>query len=112
MDMMSLEIIEAEYGRDMRQIIDNALEMMYYAETLKVGNSIIPQAMVRSRMYALHCSILLYAIDKAKNNTYNTGIIKRSTNYPMNTIYNAITEYHTDVELDPYLNRNRLMSKY
>lgn len=88
-----------------RLILQNALEIMYFSEYVKIGTAKIPQNMVRSRMHLLHGAILEYALGKIRTRTENTTEIRNSTNYLVAAIYNAISEYHSDVEVDPELNR-------
>ncbi|MCI9366410.1 MAG: hypothetical protein HFJ54_07915 [Clostridia bacterium] len=81
-----------------RNIIENALDIMYYSNNLKIGHAILPQENVRSRMYLLNSSIIFYAFDKL--NYLKADVqIKNSTNFIISCIYNAITEYYSDSEL-------------
>ena len=81
-----------------RNIIENALDIMYYSNNLKIGHAILPQENVRSRMYLLNSSIIFYAFDKL-NYLKSDMQIKNSTNFIISCIYNAITEYYSDSEL-------------
>lgn len=47
-----------------RNIIENALDIMFYSKELKVGQAILPMQNVRSRMQLLNASIIFYAFDK------------------------------------------------
>ena len=71
---------------------------MYYSNNLKIGQAILPQENVRSRMYLLNSSIIFYAFDKL-NYLKADMQIKNSTNFIISCIYNAITEYYSDSEL-------------
>lgn len=93
------------HDKNIRIMFQHALETMFFSEYVKVGTARFPQSMVRSRMYNLHGSIIAYALDKMKTRTENISEIKNSTNYIISTLWNCISEYHADTELDPELNR-------
>jgi|GEM_PF-236051 len=93
------------HDKSIRIMFQHALETMFFSEYIKVGTARFPQPMVRSRMYNLHGSIIVYALDKMKTRTENISEIKNSTNYIISTLWNCISEYHADTELDPGLNR-------
>ena len=86
------------FDEKQRNIIENALDIMYYSNNLKIGQAILPQENVRSRMYLLNSSIIFYAFDKL-NYLKSDMQIKNSTNFIISCIYNAITEYYSDSEL-------------
>jgi hypothetical protein len=98
-----LQIFDDE---NLRLVFRHCLETMYFSEYLKVGSAKIPQSIVRSRMQSLNGAILAYALGKIKDCTGNMGEIKNSTNYMISAIWNGISEYHSDVEVSPELNRN------
>jgi hypothetical protein len=81
-------------------MMENAIELMYFSDYLQIGNAKIPQAMVRSRMHGLHGAILFYALDKIKS---GGQVVRNSTKYVISCIYNAISEYNSDVVVDPEL---------
>ncbi|NJD02368.1 MAG: hypothetical protein FIA99_07200 [Ruminiclostridium sp.] len=93
------------HDKNIRMMFQHALETMFLSEYIKVGTARFSQSMVRSRMYNLHGSIISYALDKMKTRTENIAEIKNSTNYIISTLWNCISEYHADTELDPGLNR-------
>lgn len=86
------------FDEKQRNIIENALDIMYYSNNLKIGHAILPQENVRSRMHLLNGSIIFYAFDKLNYLKSDTQI-KDSTNFIISCIYNAITEYYSDSEL-------------
>lgn len=95
-----------EYGNvDSRkkQMVENAIEIMFYSPKLKIGSAILPQAMVRSRLYLINGAKVCYALQKLSTNLGNTSNITNSTNYLISCIYNAITEYHSDAEIQSNL---------
>lgn len=81
-----------------RNIIENALDIMFYSKELKIGQAVLPKENVRSRMQILNASIIFYAFDKLNNLKSDTQIYN-STNFMISCLYNAITEYYSDGEL-------------
>ena len=87
-----------------RRILYDALERLYYSDSLKIGNAVLPRAKVRSRMYEIDVNTLRSAIDKLHR---NTAQIRNVTAYVMSTIFNCITEEYSAVHVDPFLNEMR-----
>ena len=87
-----------------RKILYDALERMYFTKEFKVGDAILPQKKVRSRMYELNSGILRSAIFNLHQNDRK---IKNITGYVMSTIFNCITEEYSLLHVDPYLNAMR-----
>ena len=81
-----------------RNIIENALDIMFYSKELKIGQAVLPRENVRSRMQILNASIIFYALDKLNNLKPDTQIYN-STNFMISCLYNAITEYYSDSDL-------------
>ena len=87
-----------------QKILYDALERMYYTKEFKIGDAVLPQKKVRSRMYELNDSILRSAIFNLHKNDRK---IKNITGYVMSTIFNCITEEYSLLHVDPYLNAMR-----
>ena len=87
-----------------RKILYDALERMYFTKEFKVGDAVLPQKKVRSRMYELNSGILRSAIFNLHQNDRK---IKNITGYVMSTIFNCITEEYSLLHVDPYLNAMR-----
>ncbi len=81
-----------------RNIIENTLDIMFYSKELKIGQAILPMENVRSRMQLLNASIIFYAFDKLNYLKSDTQI-HNSTNFIISCLYNAITEYYSDSDL-------------
>ncbi len=79
---------------DTHNMLSHALELMWFSKNLKVGEAVIPRAVVRSRMQLLTGAMLAYALHKARSPE-----IRNTTSYLISCIYNAISEYHSDVAL-------------
>ena len=87
-----------------RRILYDALERLFYTTSFKIGDAVLPQNKVRSRMYELDASILRSALDKLHTNDRQ---IKNITGYIMSTIFNCITEEYSLLHVDPFLNSMR-----
>lgn len=86
------------FNEKQRNIIENALDIMFYSKELKIGQAVLPRENVRSRMQILNASIIFYAFDKLNNLKADTKI-HNSTNFMISCLYNAITEYYSDSDL-------------
>lgn len=81
-----------------RNIVENALDIMFYSKELKIGQAVLPMENVRSRMQLLNASIIFYAFDKLNYLKPDTQI-HNSTSFMISCLYNAITEYYSDSDL-------------
>lgn len=86
------------FSEKQRNIIENALDIMFYSSNLKIGQAVLPKENVRSRMQLLNASIIFYAFDKLNYSNSDTQI-HNSTNFMISCLYNAITEYYSDSNL-------------
>ena len=86
------------FDEKQRNIIENALDIMFYSKELKIGQAILPKENVRSRMQLLNASIIFYAFDKLNYLKPDTQIYN-STNFIISCLHNAITEYYSDSDL-------------
>ena len=105
----SLEEITANcqldtFPEDEQRILYDALERMYYSETLRVGNAVYPQGKIRSRMYEINAGTLESAM---ANLHKNNKPIRNYQRYVMSTIFNCIAEDFTVAAVDPFLNSLR-----
>ncbi len=103
MDTKNLEDIKQKcelylFKESQRNIIENALDLMFYSNNLKIGQAVLPQEIARSRMQLLNASIIFYAFDKL-NYLKQDSQIHNSTNFMISCLYNAITEYYSDSDL-------------
>lgn len=87
------------------KVFENAIERLWFSESFKIGNAVLPQKKVRSHLYELDNLRLQEAQRKIAKNTGKE--IKNTTAYTMAVIFNAIWEIESDVMADPYLNRIR-----
>ena len=84
------------------RVFENAIERLFYSDSLRIGNATLPQKRVRSRLRELDNMILREAASKLASNLDKP--VKNSTAYTMVTIFNAICESESDLMVDPYLN--------
>ena len=96
-----LSYFEPEVAR----VFENAIERLFYSDSLRIGQAVLPKSRVRSRLRLLNYFVLQEAESKLHANR-NTSI-RDSTKYVMSTIYNCITETESDLIVDPYLNSLR-----
>ena len=74
---------------NIRAMIRNAIERLYYSETVKIGNANLPQAKVRSYLNLLEADSVIAAIESMKKNEER---IINPTAYLMSTLFNSICE--------------------
>jgi hypothetical protein len=85
-------------------VLENAVERLYFSKSFRIGDAVLPQANVRSRLWDLDGIIMQTVVSKLQHNQRN---IKNSTAYTMAVIFNAICESQSDVLVDPYINSLR-----
>ena len=108
--MSILDACELSYfDPDIARIFENAIERLFYSDSFRVGNAILPQCRVRSKLYLLNSMVLREVENKLRANT--TVQVRNSTNYVMSIIFNCITELDSDLIVDPYLNTLRAPPK-
>ena len=86
-------------------MFEDAIERLFYSESLRVGKAILPQKRVRSRLHRLNEIILRDVEQKMAENTERP--IRNTTAYIMSLIFNSIAESESDLLVDPYLNALR-----
>lgn len=96
-----LSYFEPEVAR----VFENAIERLFYSDNLRIGQAVLPQSRVRSRLHRLNYFVLQEAESKLHAN--RNVPVRDSTKYVMSTIYNCITETESDLIVDPYLNSLR-----
>ena len=101
LDACELSYFEPEVAR----VFENAIERLFYSDNLRIGQAVLPQSRVRSRLHLLNYFVLQEAEIKLHAN--RDVPVRDSTKYVMSTIYNCITETESDLLVDPYLNSLR-----
>ena len=84
------------FSDNVRQMLTQAVERLYYSESLKIGNARLPQAKVRSYLNLLDCDTLMTTVESMKA---NEGRIVNPMAYIMSTIINSICEKESDLIL-------------
>ena len=101
-----LDACELSYFKpEVARVFENAIERLFYSDNLRIGQAVLPQSRVRSRLHRLNYFVLQEAEIKLHAN--RNVPVRDSTKYVMSTIYNCITETESDLLVDPYLNSLR-----
>ena len=101
LDACELSYFEPEVAH----VFENAIERLFYSDSLRIGQAVLPKSRVRSRLHRLNYFVLQEAEIKLHAN--RNMPVRDSTKYIMSTIYNCITETESDLLVDPYLNSLR-----
>lgn len=101
LDACELSYFEPEVAR----VFENAIERLFYSDNLRIGQAVLPQSRVRSRLHLLNYFVLQEAEINLRGN--RNAPVRDSTKYVMSTIYNCITETESNLMVDPYLNSLR-----
>ena len=101
MEACELSLFPEETAR----VFEDAIERLFYSDSLRLGNCTLPQRRVRSRLHSLNDLVLRDAEAKLAANREKN--VKNATAYVMTTIFNCITEGVSDTMVDPYLNTLR-----
>ncbi len=89
----ALDIFSAE----IRIMFQNAIDRIFYSESVKVGNAVLPREKVRSLLWRLEFEHLSTALQSM---TQNEDKIKNPTAYLISTIINAVCEEQSDLILN------------
>ena len=92
-DRCELELFQP----NIRTMLRNAIERLYYSDTLKIGNARLPQAKVRSYLSLLDSDSVMAALDSMKRNEQH---IVNPTAYLMSTLFNSICEKESGLILN------------
>jgi len=83
-------------------VFRNAVTRLFYSESFRVGNAVLPGPVIRSHLHNLDGTVLLDTREKLRRNLNKQ--VKNSTAYVMAALLNNIWEYKSDLMVDPYLN--------
>lgn len=84
------------FSPNVSMMLAQAIERLYYSESLKIGDARLPQAKIRSYLWLLNADILITVLDAMKQ---NEGRIKNPMAYLMSTIINTICEQESGLIL-------------
>jgi len=87
------------------KVFENAIERLFFSESFRIGNSVLPNRKVRSHLHELDQMKLETAEYKISRNP--SAGIRNTTAYVMAVIFNSIWETESDLMCDPYLNSLR-----
>lgn len=77
------------FAANVQQMLRQAIERLFYSESLKIGDARLPKAKIRSYLWLLDADILISVMESVK--TCESKIVN-PTAYLMSTIINAICE--------------------
>jgi len=83
-------------------VFRNAVTRLFYSDSFRVGNAVLPGPVIRSHLHNLDGTVLLDTREKLRRNLNKQ--VKNSTAYVMAALLNNIWEYKSDLMVDPYLN--------
>ena len=75
-----------EFATEEKSILEDVIDRLYYADSLKVGNVIITNSKILSKISLINKNNLIQLLDIARNN----NSIKNITNYLMICLYNNL----------------------
>lgn len=85
------------FTENIRQMLIQAIERLYYSESLKIGNALLPKATVRNYLNFLDGEVLMSTVESIKDNEER---IVNPMAYLMSTIINTICEKESDLILN------------
>ena len=90
------------FAPETARVFENAIERLYYSDSFRIGNATLPRSRARSKLHLLDGMVLRAAESKLHANLDRE--VKNSTAYTMAVIFNCISEFESDLMVDPYLN--------
>ena len=93
----NLWIFELETAK----VFEHTIERLFYAETYRIGDSVLPRKRVRAWLHHLNEIVLQDALAKLQSNEQK---IRNATAFTMAVVFNSICEQQADLLTDPYLN--------
>lgn len=94
------------FAPETARVFENAIERLFYSESFRIGNAVLPRSRVRAKLRLLDGMVLRTAEQKLHANLDKP--VKNSTAYVMITLFNCIAEGESDLMVDSYLNSLRL----
>ena len=99
--------IQAEldyFEDDEAAVIKDAIERLYYSESIRIQDAIYPSTRIRSNLLRLDSMIVQDALHRLARNEEK---IRNSSAYVKVVLFNTIMESGSDLLVDPYLNHLR-----
>lgn len=94
------------FDRETKQMIYDAIEMLFYSRGMKICNSDVPGDNIRSRLCRLNHEMLENAVECLHR---NQSEVVHPTGYLMRVIFNIIADDISIMHVDPYINHLRSM---
>ena len=82
-----------DFTKEEQSILEDVIDRLYYADNLKVGNVIITNSKILSKISLINKDNLIQLLDIAKNN----NSIKNITNYLVICLYNNLGNSNIDI---------------
>ena len=98
---LALAELESLDERD-AAVIRDAIERLFYTESIRIGNAVYPNKSIRSHLWRLDGDTVRDAVCKITQNT--TVKVRNSSAYVVTVLFNQIMESGSDLIVDPYLN--------
>ena len=87
---------------DHAEVMRQAIERLFYSQSLKIGDAVYPGAYIRQSLERLDYDILQAAVGKITGNTSRK--VRNSSAYVVAVLFNSIMETRSDLLAAPYLN--------
>lgn len=87
---------------DHAEVMRQAIERLFYSQSLKIGDTVYPGAYIRQSLERLDYDILQAAVGKITGNTSRK--VRNSSAYVVAVLFNSIMETRSDLLAAPYLN--------
>ena len=92
------------FDRETKQMLYDAIEMLFYSRGMRICNSDVPGDNIRSRLCRLNHEMLESAVECLHR---NQSEVVHPTGYLMRVIFNIIADDISIMHVDPYLNHLR-----
>ena len=86
---------------DHAEVMRQAIERLFYSQSLKIGDAVYPGAYIRQSLERLDYDILQAAVGKITGNTSRK--VRNSSAYVVAVLFNSIMETRSDLLAAPYL---------
>jgi len=90
-----------DFEDDDASVMRDAIERLYFSESIRIGNAVYPNERIRSKLHRLDCFIVQDTLNRLNRNAEK---IKNTGAYVTVVLFNTIMESGSDLIVDPYLN--------
>ncbi|GHU91376.1 hypothetical protein FACS1894202_12690 [Clostridia bacterium] len=92
-----LGYVDARYGAGSAMMFRHSVTRLWYSASLRIGNAVLPQSVVRDSLRYLNRDVIEAAICKLRHNPKRE--VRNSSAYAATVLFNAITEADSDYEV-------------